>query len=177
MLHAGDTYVLWAVKEGTMPLKLEMKMGDRIIINGAVLEVGTPHAKLIVHNQASILRGKEIIAEEHAITPATRVYFALQSAYLFPDHQAEYIQQFWTFIEQYEEACPSAADIIKDVRDEVEAGHLYKALKSAQKLVLHQQNILREFEEQLEHFTELDEEETDESEIIDISSEEDVAAN
>ena len=161
-----------------MPLKLEMKMGDRIIINGAVLEVATPHTKLIVHNQASILRGKEIIAEEHAITPATRVYFALQSAYLFPDHSADYIQQFWTFIEQYEEACPSASDIISDVRKEVEAGHLYKALKNAQKLVLHQQNILREFEEQLEHFAESDEDDSDEPKIIDMAPEgDDVAAN
>ncbi len=141
-----------------MPLKLEMKMGDRIIINGAVLEVATPHAKLIVHNQASILRGKEIIAEEHAITPATRVYFALQSAYLFPEHQVDYIQQFWTFIDQYEEACPSAADIVGDVRKEVEAGQLYKGLKSAQKLVLHQQGLLHEFEEQLAQIAEIDDE-------------------
>ena len=141
-----------------MPLKLEMKMGDRIIINGAVLEVATPHTKLVIHNQASILRGKEIIAEEHAITPATRVYFALQSAYLFPENRVDYIQQFWTFIDQYEEACPSAADIVGDVRKEVEAGQLYKGLKSAQKLVLHQQGILHEFEEQLAQIAAIDDE-------------------
>jgi len=164
-----------------MPLKLEMKMGDRIIINGAVIEVATPHAKLIVHNQASILRGKEIIAEEHAITPATRIYFSLQSAYLFPSHRDDYIQQFWEFIDQYEKACPSAKDIIDDVRAAVEAGELYKALKSAQQLVLHQQSILREFEEQLEHFTELDEDEEDDDSdsdtITTITPDDDVAAN
>ena len=164
-----------------MPLKLEMKMGDRIIINGAVLEVATPHAKLIVHNQASILRGKEIISEEHAITPATRVYFALQSAYLFPEHQVDYIQQFWAFFKQYEEACPSAADIVERVRSEVESGQLYKALKSAQKLVLHQQGILHDFEEQLAHMSESEHEEEmhlgDSSDSPDDTEDGDVATN
>lgn len=159
-----------------MPLKLEMKMGDRIIINGAVLEVATPHAKIIVHNQASILRGKEIIAEEHAITPAARVYFALQSAYLFPEHKADYIQQFWTYIAQYEEACPSAGDIIHDVCSGVEEGQLYKALKSAQKLILHQQGILHEFEQQLVSIAEEESEtgELDNGAVIDISEDGDV---
>lgn len=145
-----------------MPLKLEMKMGDRIIINGAVVEVVTPHAKLIVHNQAAILRGKEIIAEEHAITPATRVYFALQSAYLFPDHAEEYLSQYDEFIDQYLTACPSAADIVAEVKEAVEGGQLYKGLKKAQKLVLHQQGVLQEFEEQLVQLAEEAEEDEDE---------------
>lgn len=140
-----------------MPLKLEMKMGDRIIINGAVLEVATPHAKLVVHNQASILRGKEIIAEEHAITPATRVYFSLQSAYLFPEHAMEYLEQFSEYIEQYLVACPSAAEIVSDVKKEVQAGQLYKGLKKAQQLVLHQQGVLQEFEQQLVQLAEAEE--------------------
>ncbi len=134
-----------------MPLKLEMKMGDRIIINGAVVEVATPHAKLVVHNHASILRGKEIIAKEHATTPATRIYFALQSAYLFPEHQDGYLEQFSEYIDQYLEACPSAADIVSEIKQEIEAGELYKGLKKAQHLVLHQQGILQGFEEGLAH--------------------------
>jgi len=135
-----------------------MKMGDRIIINGAVLEVATPHAKLIVHNHASILRGKEIIGEEHAITPATRVYFALQSAYLFPEHQSGYLEKFFDYIDQYVEACPSASDIVAEIKQEVEAGELYKGLKKAQHLVLHQKGILQDFEQQLAQMVEDDEE-------------------
>lgn len=145
-----------------MPLKLEMKMGDRIIINGAVLEVVTPHAKLIVHNQAAILRGKEIIAEEHAVTPATRVYFALQSAYLFPEHTEQYLKQFAEFIDQYLVACPSAKDIVTEVKDAVDSGLLYKGLKKAQKLVLHQQGVLQEFEEQLLQMAESEDQEFEE---------------
>ncbi len=132
-----------------MPLKLEMKMGDRIIINGAVVEVASPHAKIIVLNQAALLRGKEILSEEQAVTPATRVYFALQSAYLFPDFAEQYLQQFEEFVEQYRLACPSAGEIVEKIKDEVSNGQLYRGLKKAQELVGHQQGVLHEFEEQL----------------------------
>ncbi len=132
-----------------MPLKIEMKMGDRIIINGAVLEMSSPHAKMIVHNQAAILRGKEIISEELATTPATRVYFALQSAYLFPDHAAKYVDDMHEYLNQYLVACPTASEIVEDIRKYVADDQLYKALKHAQKLVIHQQGVLQDFEQQL----------------------------
>ena len=137
-----------------MPLKLEMKQGDRIIINGAVLEAASPHTKIVVHNQASILRGKEILTEEQAATPATRVYYALQSAYLFPEHAEEYLNQFWMFVDQYAEACPSASDIVDEVKDNAYEGKLYPALKASQKLILHQQGVLKDLERAVEEFSE-----------------------
>ena len=133
-----------------MPLVLEMKAGDKVIINGAVVELFSHHAKLIVHNQASILRGKEVLTDEESATPAGRVYFALQNAYMFPEHQEGYLKQFNTFLSQYLESCPSAAEIVEKVRKEVDAGKLYKGLKAAQDLIMHQHGVLTQFEKQLE---------------------------
>ena len=39
-----------------MPLKLDFKAGDKMIINGTVIENVGPNAKLLIHNEASILR-------------------------------------------------------------------------------------------------------------------------
>ncbi|MBT3858190.1 MAG: flagellum biosynthesis protein FlbT [Gammaproteobacteria bacterium] len=141
-----------------MPLKIEMKQGDRIIINGAVLEAASPHTKIVVHNQASILRAKEILTEEQAITPATRVYYALQSAYLFPEHADQYLTEFSEFVQQYLIACPSASNIIENITAEISQGQLYKALKCARALVMHQHGVLHEFEEQLGQLAQLDDE-------------------
>lgn len=145
-----------------MPLKLELKQGDRIIINGAVLEAASPHIKIIVHNQAAILRSKEILSEEQAITPATRVYYSLQSAYLFPEHSDTYLDQFSEYVEQYLIACPSATNIVENIKREISQGKLYRALKHARELVVHQQGVLHEFEQQLadlaEHDNDWDEE-------------------
>ena len=41
-----------------MPLKLDLKTGEKMVVNGAVLENVGPSAKILVHNMASILREK-----------------------------------------------------------------------------------------------------------------------
>ena len=68
-----------------MPLKLDLKAGEKMVINGAVLENVGPNAKILVHNQAMILREKEVLTEDICATPASRIYLALQCAYMFPD--------------------------------------------------------------------------------------------
>ena len=127
-----------------MPLKIELKSGDKLIINGAVIENSGPHTKLLVHNKSSILRQKEIMAAEASVTPASRVYFALQCAYIFPQKSDEYINEFDTYIRDYVEASPSSAKVIKKVLDEVQAGRLYQGLKAAQKLLQHENEIMEQ---------------------------------
>ncbi len=129
-----------------MPLIIDLKSHDKLIINGAVVENGGPNTKLIVHNEAALLRQKEILNEEEACTPATRVYFALQCAYIFPEHQGQYLQQYRDLLDQYLEAAPSAQDLADRIEDEVRAGSLYKALRQAHALVLHQRDVLQQFE-------------------------------
>lgn len=133
-----------------MPLTIDFKAGDKIIINGAVIENLGSNSKLSVHNQASILRGKEILSEEDSKTPASRVYFALQCAYIFPQAQAEYVASFEAFLNEYLVACPSASEIGDVIRKEVESGMLYKGLKSAQKLIVHESNLLQSLGEEIE---------------------------
>ena len=133
-----------------MPLTIDFKAGDKIIINGAVIENLGSNSKLSVHNQAAILRGKEILSEEDSKTPASRVYFALQCAYIFPQAQAEYVASFEAFLNEYLVACPSASEIGDVIRKEVESGMLYKGLKSAQKLIVHESNLLQSLGEEVE---------------------------
>lgn len=57
-----------------MPLKLEFKSGDKLMINGAVIENIGANAKILVHNEAAILRNKEVLSETDEATPAARVY-------------------------------------------------------------------------------------------------------
>jgi len=133
-----------------VPLTIDFKAGDKIIINGAVIENLGSNSKLSVHNQASILRGKEILSEEDSKTPASRVYFALQCAYIFPQAQAEYVSSFEAFLNEYLVACPSASEIGDVIRKEVESGMLYKGLKSAQKLIVHESNLLQSLGEEIE---------------------------
>lgn len=125
-----------------MPLSLDFKAGDKIIINGAVIENSGPNSKLSVHNQAAILRGKEVLSAEDSNTPASRVYYALQCAYIFPEYEAEYVKSFSERLEEYLIACPSAQEIADEINPFVKDGELYKGLKAAQKLIEHEGELL-----------------------------------
>lgn len=125
-----------------MPLKIDLKPGDKIIINGAVLQNAGSNAKLLIHNESAILRGKEVMTEKDVTTPATHVYFALQCAYMFPDKQDHYVGQFSKFAEDYLAASPSSAAVITEIVDHVQGGSLYKALKACQKLMKHEAKLM-----------------------------------
>lgn len=125
-----------------MPLKIEVKTGDKIIINGAVLENNGPTAKLLVHNKCLILREKEVMSEENSNTPASRIYFALQCAYIFPAQADEYLKAFSAYAGDYLEASPSSAPIIEKILNEVSNERLYKGLKAAKALLKHEEEIM-----------------------------------
>jgi flagellar protein FlbT len=65
-------------------LILELKQGEAMIVNGAVIRFQT-RARLEVTTQARFLFGKQIMQPEEARTPARRIYFALQRAYIGDD--------------------------------------------------------------------------------------------
>ncbi|OFV96941.1 MAG: hypothetical protein A3F68_08205 [Acidobacteria bacterium RIFCSPLOWO2_12_FULL_54_10] len=125
-----------------MPLLIDIKPGDKVIINGAVIENAGNSTKLFIHNQAAILRGKEVLSEEDCGTPAARAYFALQCAYIFADKHADYLAKFEKLLDDYLAACPSAKAIGEQIRKEIKDDKLYRALKAAQKLITHEGDIL-----------------------------------
>ena len=132
-----------------MPLLIEFKSGDKIIINGAVLENAGPNSKLLIHNESTILREKEILSVADTSTPASRVYFALQCAYIFPNKKEEYLSLFYKFLGEFVEASASASPIAKKILNEVENDRLYKALKATQELLAHESKVLDQLNQEM----------------------------
>jgi flagellar protein FlbT len=62
-------------------LILELKQGESMILNGAVIRFKT-RTRLELNTQARFLFGKQIMHEEEATSPARRAYYALQQAYI-----------------------------------------------------------------------------------------------
>ena len=133
-----------------MPLILELKPGDKIIVNGAVLENAGGNTRLSLHNEAALLRQKEVLAEEDASTPAARVYFNLQCAYVFPQHRDDYLKIFHRYLGDFVTAVPGAKPIGDKIAGFVENGQYYKGLKEAQKLIQRESEILGRFHQELE---------------------------
>jgi flagellar protein FlbT len=129
-----------------MPLKISLKPNERIIVNGAVLQNGDTHGQLVVHNEASLLREKDILTEEESATPARRVYYALQCAYLFPEKLQTFLGACEQFLSAFAEAAPSTRSLVADIRGDVKADRLYQALRKARRLMAKEQEIIDVYE-------------------------------
>jgi len=128
-----------------MPLTINLKPHERLIVNGVVIENSGPSAKLLIHNTAALLREKDILTEEQATTPARRIYFAIQCQYLFPGKSDVFLPIIQNFLAEFEQAAPSTAPLVADVRELVGDGQFYRALKSARQLLVREEGILNEF--------------------------------
>jgi flagellar protein FlbT len=125
-----------------MPLTINLKPGEKLIVNGVVLQNAHHAAKLVVHNEAALLREKDIIAEEAANTPARRVYFSVQCLYLFPAKRAFYLPMIHRFLSEFGEAAPSTLPLLRQIEQEVASGHFYQALKFTKQLIAKEQEIV-----------------------------------
>lgn len=127
-----------------MPLKLNVKPGEKFIVNGAVMVAGGKGASLVLQNEATILLGKDIIQEHEADTPAKKIYFNILLMYLDAENSQAYKPQFLSFVEDFLQAT-----IFRDVRrvllhivDEVHSKRFYRALKTCRSLIKYEEELL-----------------------------------
>src|SRR3990167_3367404 len=77
-----------------MALKLTLKPGEKIAINGAVIVNGDRRTEFLVENRASILRETDIMRAEEATTPARRVYLPVMMMALDPSARKTLFAEF-----------------------------------------------------------------------------------
>lgn len=127
-----------------MALKLSLKPDEKIVINGTVIANGDRRATLIVHNKASILREKDIMQEDEAITPAKRIYFAVMLMYMQDGKLNEYHDEFALRMTEFMNAIstPEAIELCITMSREVMNNNYYKALMAGKKLVAFEETRL-----------------------------------
>jgi flagellar protein FlbT len=127
-----------------MPLAINLRPRERLIVNGVVIENSGQPAKLVVHNNAALLREKDILTEEQATTPARRIYFTIQCQYLFPGKEELFLPIIYEFLREFGEAAPSAVPLVRDIGQLVDARNWYRALKTAKQLMMRETEILHD---------------------------------
>ena len=127
-----------------MALKLSLKPGERLVVNGAVLQNGDRRSVLLLQNKASILREKDIIQPEEANTPAKRIYFPIMMMYLDPSEANKFYDEFVLRLNEFMGAV-RYTDILKEcvsLSREVMGADYYKALTRCRKLLTFEQGLL-----------------------------------
>ena len=128
-----------------MPLKINVKPGEKFIVNGAVIAVGDKGASLVLQNEAAILLGKDIMQEEDANSPAKRIYFTILLMYLDNDDPGQYYGTFLELVEAFldvttfKEVRLSLLNLVQDVNEK----RFYRALKTCKALIKYETEILK----------------------------------
>lgn len=121
-----------------MPLKIQLKPQERVIINGAVIE-GHPESRteIVVLNNASVMRQKHILQEADADTPVKRLYFALQMLYIDDESRAQYEASFNQYFKDLAEtlSLPTIKDSLALINETVAEARYYDAMKICRDLI------------------------------------------
>jgi len=127
-----------------MSLKIDLKAGDKFIVNGAVIVAGKSGASLILQNQATFLRAKDIMQENEANTPAKRIYFVIMLMYIDPEGHDDYYGRFAGLIDEYL-ASTSLAEVrraLMGILQQVNQKRFYQALKLCRSLIQFEGKLL-----------------------------------
>lgn len=126
-----------------MPLKVELKPGEKLIIGSSLITNDKHRTRLFIEGNAPILREKDILTPETADSPARRVYLSVQLMYLHgPEKKEELFEKYKQFSTDIKQAAPSMSGIVADIDNEILTGSLYKALRACKRLILYEQELL-----------------------------------
>ncbi len=125
-------------------LVLELRQGDMMVVNGAPIRFRN-RTRIELAAKARFLFGKQIMPPEAATTPARRIYFALQTAYIgTEDERAAGLQAARALIGDFQQATTSALarEVLRRSLELAEADDCYQALKLARRVMRHEEEVL-----------------------------------
>jgi len=121
-----------------MPLKIELKPGERAVLNGVVIEGASDgRTEFVVLNRATIMRERHILKEEDANTPVKRLYFTLQMLYIEPNQKGTYEPLFDRYASDLEKALslPTLRFALEQIVSCAHSGQFYEALKICRAMI------------------------------------------
>ena len=126
--------------ECLMPLKIELKPHESIIIGESLITNDGERTRFYIEGNVPILREKFILREKEADTPSKRVYFVVQQMYL--SKNTEKLRPIYLeYVRDLQKAAPSLIPYISVVNDNIINEDYYSAIKNADKLVKKEEEL------------------------------------
>ena len=125
-------------------LVLELRQGDMMIVNGASIRFRNK-ARIELAAKARFLFGKQIMPPADSNTPARRIYFALQTAYIGTDEErAVGLANARQLVGEFQQATTSV--LVREILDHAisaaEVDDCYTALKLVRRVIHHEDAVL-----------------------------------
>ena len=128
-------------RETTVPLRVELKPFERIVIGETVLVNSGTRTSFLIDGDAPILRERDTVTPENANTPAKRLYLCVQTMYLKNDIP-RYRTTYQGLMRDFRATSPGDRLAADAINEHVVAGTLYKALKEIRKLMKREDALL-----------------------------------
>jgi len=125
-------------------LVLELRQGDMMVVNGAAIRFRT-RSRIELTAHARFLFGRQIMAPTEADTPARRIYFALQTAYIGDEQERKSgLADAEILIQDFKGATTSrsAIALLDSALSLARADKCYHALRLARRVVRHEDAVL-----------------------------------
>jgi len=127
-------------------LVLELKADDMLIINGAPMRVRNK-TRIELNGAARFMFGKQIMPPGGDTTPARRIYYAIQTAYIGNDSERPIARRIArTYCADFASHTTSrlAVEILNDAMQAVDEDRFYDALKLIRRIIQHEDAVLKE---------------------------------
>lgn len=129
-----------------MPLKIELKPGERLIIGNALITNDADRARIFIEGDVPILREKYVLTRNEATTPCKKVYYIIQEMYLDRE-PLKYHDEYFARIKEIIAAAPSLIPYFDQVNKNILENDYYSALKNAMILIGKEKALLKLAEE------------------------------
>ena len=126
-------------------LVLELRQGDIMVLNGAPIRFRTK-SLIELTAKARFMFGKQILRPDEVDSPAKRIYFSLQTAYIgTEDERSAALVHAQELIEEFKAVTTSA--LAREILDKAlafaRADDCYEALKLARRIMRHETAVLQ----------------------------------
>lgn len=129
-----------------MGLKITLKPSEKMIVGNSVISnSGNADCQIMVENDSTILREKNIMSEEGVDTPCKQIYFIVQLMYIDQVNLAHHQTNYWKIVKQVIQAAPSTMPIIHEMNHHILKEEYYQALRVGKKLIDYEAEILNTF--------------------------------
>lgn len=124
-----------------MALVIDLKPNEKILIGEAVITNDKQRTRIHIAGDAPILREKDIMKEEDAVSPCKKIYFLVQCMYIATAPE-EYHKTYFNMVEEVQNAAPSTSMFFMQINDMILDGTYYKALKLAKDLITYEEELM-----------------------------------
>ena len=125
-----------------MPLKIELKPKERLIIGNALVTNDTDRARIFIEGDVPILREKYVLTRNEATTPCKKVYYVIQEMYLDREPK-KFHEEYFARINEIIEAAPSLMPYFDQINKNILENDYYSALKNAMILIGKEKDLLK----------------------------------